>query len=52
MFCSSDVWPVIREYERTTTAMIHGYVQPRVARYLGRCRAALREARRRRPSRW
>ena len=34
VFCSSDVWPIIREYERTTTAVIHGYVQPRVERYL------------------
>ena len=34
VFCSSDVWPIIREYERTATATIHGYVQPRVARYL------------------
>ena len=34
VFCSSDVWSIIREYERTTTAVIHGYVQPRVARYL------------------
>ena len=34
VFCSSDVWSIIREYERTTTAVIHGYVQPRVAHYL------------------
>ena len=34
VFCSGDVWPIIREYERTTTAVIHGYVQPRVAHYL------------------
>lgn len=30
VFCSSDVWPIIREYERTATATIHGYVQPPV----------------------
>ena len=34
VFCSSEVWPIIREYERTATATIHGYVQPLVARYL------------------
>ncbi|HUA55078.1 MAG TPA: hydantoinase/oxoprolinase family protein [Candidatus Sulfotelmatobacter sp.] len=44
VFCSTDVWSVIREYERTTTAVIHGYVQPRVARYLGSLQAALRDA--------
>ena len=41
VFCSSDVWPIIREYERTTTAVVHGYVQPRVARYLGSLQRAL-----------
>src|SRR5215472_6555710 len=44
VFCSTDVWSVIREYERTTTAVIHGYVQPRVERYLASLQAALREA--------
>jgi N-methylhydantoinase A len=44
VFCSTDVWSVIREYERTMTAVIHGYVQPRVAHYLERLQAALREA--------
>ncbi|TDY21864.1 N-methylhydantoinase A [Paraburkholderia sp. BL6665CI2N2] len=34
VFCSSDVWPIIREYERTVTGVISGYVQPKVARYL------------------
>jgi len=43
-FCSTDVWSVIREYERTTTAVIHGYVQPRVTQYLGSLQQALREA--------
>jgi N-methylhydantoinase A len=44
VFCSSDVWPIIREYERTTTATIHGYVQPNVARYLTALQAALKQA--------
>lgn len=33
---SSGTWPVIREYERTVTATISAYVQPRVAHYLDR----------------
>ena len=41
VFCSSDVWSIIREYERTTTAVIHGYVQPRVAYYLDSLQRAL-----------
>jgi N-methylhydantoinase A len=44
VFCSTDVWSVIREYERTTTAVIHGYVQPRVERYLTSLQEALRGA--------
>ena len=44
VFCSTDVWSVIREYERTTTAVIHGYVQPRVERYLASLQQALRSA--------
>jgi N-methylhydantoinase A len=44
VFCSSDVWPIIREYERTTTATIHGYVQPKVAHYLSALQAALKQA--------
>jgi len=33
--CSaSEIWPIIREYERTVTACISGYVQPKVAHYL------------------
>ena len=44
VFLSSDVWPIIREYERTSTAVIHGYVQPLVARYLGSLQASLRRA--------
>jgi len=45
VFCSTDVWSVIREYERTTTAIIHGYVQPRVSHYLTSLQQALRSAR-------
>ncbi|MCP5154002.1 MAG: hydantoinase/oxoprolinase family protein [Ectothiorhodospiraceae bacterium] len=35
VFTSAEVWPVVREYERTTTAILNGYVHPRVAGYLG-----------------
>ncbi len=41
---SSDVWPVIREYERTVTATVAGYVQRRVAAYIGSLQAALSAA--------
>lgn len=34
VFTSSEVWPVIREYERTSTAILNGYVHPRIAGYL------------------
>ncbi len=44
VFQSSEVWSIVREYERTVTAVIHGYVQPRVSRYLDSLQAALREA--------
>ena len=44
VFCSTDVWSIIREYERTITAVIHGYVQPRVSQYLSSLQDALREA--------
>ncbi|MDQ0327581.1 N-methylhydantoinase A [Rhodopseudomonas julia] len=43
VFASTDIWPVIREYERTTTAVINGYVHPRVAHYISSLQAALRE---------
>ncbi|WP_372619463.1 hydantoinase/oxoprolinase family protein [Falsiroseomonas sp.] len=43
VFGSAEVWPVIREYERTTTAVLNGYVHPRVDFYLDRLEAALRE---------
>jgi N-methylhydantoinase A len=41
VFTSSEVWPVIREYERTTTAILNGYVHPRVAGYLDALENAL-----------
>jgi N-methylhydantoinase A len=41
VFRASGVWPIIREYERTVTACISGYVQPRVAHYLDRFEATL-----------
>jgi N-methylhydantoinase A len=44
VFCSAEVWPIIREYERTVTACVHGHVQPRVAHYLGSLQAALKRA--------
>jgi N-methylhydantoinase A len=44
VFCSADVWPIIREYERTVTACVHGHAQPRVALYLASLQAALTQA--------
>jgi N-methylhydantoinase A len=41
VFAATEIWPVIREYERTTTAILNGYVHPRVARYLTSLEAAL-----------
>ncbi|HUS55600.1 MAG TPA: hydantoinase/oxoprolinase family protein [Thermohalobaculum sp.] len=38
---SSGVWPVIREYERTVTSTVAGYVQRRVAAYIGSLQQAL-----------
>ncbi len=38
---SSGTWPVVRGYERTITAVISGYVEPRVAHCLDRFEAAL-----------
>lgn len=43
VFLSSETWPIIREYERTITAAIGGYVQPRVAHYLGSLQKALKD---------
>jgi N-methylhydantoinase A len=41
---SSDVWPVIREYERTVTSTVAGYVQRRVANYIARLQQALKDS--------
>ena len=41
---SHQVWPIIREYERTVTASVAGYVQSRVSHYLGSLQTALVEA--------
>ncbi|OJY70164.1 MAG: hydantoinase [Rhodospirillales bacterium 70-18] len=41
VFCSAEIWPIVREYERSITACIHGSVQPRVAHYITRLEAAL-----------
>jgi N-methylhydantoinase A len=43
VFSAAEIWPVIREYERTTTAILNGYVHPRVDRYLASLEAALAE---------
>jgi N-methylhydantoinase A len=43
VFCSAEVWPIVREYERTITACIHGSVQPRVSHYIARLEDALRK---------
>ena len=40
---SSEVWPVIREYERTITATVAGYVRPQVVRYLSSLQSALKK---------
>jgi len=40
---SSDVLPLFREFERTSTAVVNAYVQPVVSRYLTRLRFCLRE---------
>jgi N-methylhydantoinase A len=41
---SHEVFPGIREYERTMTALINAYVAPATADYIGRVEASLREA--------
>ncbi|MBT7758228.1 MAG: hydantoinase/oxoprolinase family protein [Rhodospirillaceae bacterium] len=41
---SHQVWPIIREYERTVTATVAGYVQPRVGYYLTSLQGALMDA--------
>ena len=42
VFRAAEIWPVIREYERTTTGILNGYVHPRVDAYLASLAAALR----------
>jgi N-methylhydantoinase A len=41
---SNEIWPIIREFERTVTATIGSYVQPRVTHYLNSLQAALRDS--------
>ncbi|WP_431324072.1 hydantoinase/oxoprolinase family protein [Rhizobium sp. YTU87027] len=43
VIASAQTWPVIREYERTMTAVISGYVRPRVQHYLDRFETVLRK---------
>lgn len=38
---SADILPVIREFERTSTAAVNAYIQPTVSHYLARIRARL-----------
>lgn len=44
VFSSAKIWPIVREFERTTTAIINGYVQPRVEHYLTAFQKALKQA--------
>ncbi|WP_419899050.1 hydantoinase/oxoprolinase family protein [Roseomonas sp. USHLN139] len=44
VFRGSEVWPAIREYERTTTAVLNGYVHPRIDAYLERVEGQLQAA--------
>ena len=44
VFRGSEVWPAIREYERTTTAVLNAYVHPRISHYLDRVAEELRDA--------
>lgn len=41
--CSAHIWPIIREYERTITATINAYVQPKIIHYLESFEKALAE---------
>lgn len=40
---SSELAPVLREYERTSTTVLNAYLTPSVRRYLGKMRDRLRE---------
>jgi N-methylhydantoinase A len=42
--CSHEVWPQIREYERTMVTVLSAYVRPRVEGYLDRLERELRGA--------
>src|SRR6185503_318862 len=42
--CSHEVWPQIREYERTIVTALNAYVRPRVVRYLERLEDGLAAA--------
>ena len=42
--CSADILPEIREYERTSTAVVNAYVGPAVTRYIGSLTAKLKAA--------
>ncbi len=42
--CSADILPEIREYERTSTAVVNAYVGPAVTRYIGSLTAKLEAA--------
>ena len=42
--CGHEVWPQIREYERTMAAVLSAYVRPRVDRYLRRLERGLGRA--------
>lgn len=44
VFHGAEVWPAIREYERTTTAVLNAYVHPRIDAYLERVEGQLRAA--------
>ncbi len=44
VFRGSEVWPAIREYERTSTAVLNAYVHPRIAAYLDRVESELHQA--------
>ncbi|MFN0154934.1 MAG: hydantoinase/oxoprolinase family protein [Gaiella sp.] len=41
--CSAEILPEIREYERTSTAVVNAYVGPAVSSYLQSLEASLRE---------
>ncbi|ONG47962.1 hydantoinase [Pseudoroseomonas deserti] len=44
VFRGSEVWPAIREYERTTTGVLNAYVHPRIDAYLERVEGQLKAA--------